>query len=271
MTLWKQALLRRLHAPTTDPADGGKGGGAAPPAPAPHPDTALMDDAGAFGGGDGKGKGGKTPAPPAPPERVKVKVGDNELETDAASAAAINSLLAANAQMTEFVRKGYKPAEEKPPTKPADYDYETQLFVNPKEAIARLKAEAKAEIMAEVSAAYTQAESKKDFWSGFYAENEDLRDEKFIVEAVLGREWAKLKDLPPADAAKKLSEAAKKELMRLSGGKSPTDPNPRPVEGGGDGKSTPPAGKVTPDNVLSLSEVIRKSQTARRKAQFSKE
>lgn len=225
---------------------------------------------------------GKTPdgAPaakkPEAPERVKVKVGEEEFETDAASAAAINALNASNAQMADFIRKGFKTPDAPAPVKKAEeYDYETQLFVNPKEAIARMKAEMRADIMGEVTAAYTNAETKKDFWSGFYSTNTDLAGEKMIVDAVTARDWNKLKDLPMADAGKKIAEAAKKELMRLSGGTSKSDPDARPIEGSGNNKKPAPRDQNDDeDKVLSLSDVIRKRKEARTKAstlQISKE
>lgn len=266
MPLWKQALLRR-YAPATDPTDGGKGGGGKPT------DADVLDGKGAFDGDPTGGAGGKTTKKDDPPkvERVKVKVGDAEIETDAAAAAALTALMQNNAQMADYIRKGYKEPPKDEPKDKKGYDYATGLFTEPEVAIARLRAEIKQETIAEVSAAYTQAETKKDFWTGFYKDNEDLAGEKLIVEAVLGRDWAKLKDLTPADAAKKLSEAAKKEIMRLSGGKSPADPNPRPVEGAGDGKNLRASGKTGDEKVLSLSDVIRARKEARRKAQFSKE
>lgn len=208
-------------------------------------------------------------SPPAAPERVKVKVGNEEIETDAASAAAINALMTNNAQLADMIRKGTQPAA---PTKKADtYDYATGLFTEPEVALARLRAEMKAEIMGEVTAAYTTAETKKDFWAGFYTDNDDLAGEKLIVNAVMARDWDKLKDLSAADAAKKLSEASKKEIMRLSGGKSPSDPDHRPIEGGGDRKTAPKGGNPEPEKVLSISDVIRARKEAQRKAQFSKE
>lgn len=242
---------------------------ATPPAPA-KTDTELMaDPTGTFTPQPPEGKGAA--APPAAPERVKVKVGNEEIETDPTSAAALNALLQNNAQMRQLIEKGFTQPAATPPKKDAAYDYATGLFTEPEVALARLRAEIKQEIVGEVTASYTQAETRKDFWAGFYADNADLVPEKLIVNAVLGRDWDKLKELPAAEASKKLSEAAKKEILRLSGGKSPSDPNPRPVEGVGDGKTPPASGKPGEEKITSISDVIRARKEARRKAQFSKE
>lgn len=231
----------------------------------------VLDDKGVFtGSGDDKGK--KAPAADeGKTEKVKVRVGNDELETDAASAAAINALLQNNNQLYDYIKNMTgKPAPKDEGKKPG-YDYATGLFTEPEEALKRLREEIKAEVKGEITTAYNAAETQKDFWQGFYKDNSDLSDEKMMVNAVMTRDWAILKDLAPAAAAKKLAEATKKELMRISGGKSPSDDNARQIEGGSTKNSAPAGKKSDDDKVLSLSDIIKKRQEARRKAQFSKE
>ena len=258
----------RLLATTEGDAGKGEGG-----------DKPILDDKGAFSGGDGsEGDKGKKKAAPSgdegkAAEKVKVRVGNDEIETDAASAAAINALMQNNSQLYDYIKQaglGKQPVDDGKGKK-AGYDYATGLFTEPEEALKRLREEIKAEVKGEITTAYNAAESQKDFWTGFYKENADLADEKMIVNAVMTRDWATLKDLAPAAAAKKLAEAAKKELMRISGGKSPSDDNARQVEGGSTKNSAPAGKKPDDDKVLSLSDIIKKRQEARRKAQFSKE
>lgn len=233
--------------PTPEPIEDPSGTFTQPPDPKAKTPAAKKDDA---------------------PARVKVQLGDKEIETDETSAAALQSLLQANAQMAEFIQKGFKtPGKPDPAPKKEEFDYETALFTDPKGAIARLRAEIKQEVIGEVTAAYSAAESKKDFWSAFYTDNADLKSEKMIVDAVMARDWTKLKDLSPAEAGKKLAEAAKKELMRLSGGTSKADPDARPIEGSGNNKNSAPNSKTTdPNEVTSLSDVIRRRKEARAKA-----
>ena len=250
---------------------------AAAPAQQPN-DSDLMDDKGAFSGGvQDEDKGGKEPTKKSEPERVKVKIGDAELETDPGSAAALNSLLQMNAQLQQLVTTGYRaPAGTEPPAKKAtsdDYDYETGLFTEPKIALERLRQQIKAEVKSEMTATYTAAETKKEFWAGFYNEHADLKDEKLIVNAVMERDFKKLASMTTEDAAKAIATAAKKEIMRLSGGKSKSDPDgdQNQIEGGSN--KNPPSSKQkdSKDAPQSLSDVIRSRQAARRKAQFSKE
>lgn len=245
-------------------ADGGGTGG---------DDKALLDDKGTFsGGGDGGGDGKKADPTPKTEAKVKVRVGNDEIETDAASAAAINALLQNNSQLYDYIKQagiGKAPADDG--KKKAGYDYATGLFTEPEVALQKLREEIKAEVKGEITTAYNAAESQKDFWNSFYSENADLKDEKMIVNAVMARDWATLKDLDPKAAAKKLVEATKKELMRLKGGKSDSDPDARQIEGGSNKNSAPSGKKEDDSKVLSLSDIIKKRQEARRKAQFSKE
>lgn len=241
-----------------------------------NPDNEVLDDKGVFSGnnpdqGDDKGK--TSDKKDDPPSRVKVKIGDAELETDPGSAAALNALMQMNAQL-QAQMNGFRtltPEPKKAATE--EYDYETGLFTEPKVALARLRQEIKNEIKTEMTGQYQAAETKKEFWSSFYTENADLKDNKLIVDAIVTRDWAKLSNLTPENAAKEISKAAKKEIMRLTGGRSNADPDAdQNVIEGGSTKNTPPS-KQNPakDAPQSLSDVIRNRQAARRKAQFSKE
>lgn len=249
----------------------------AAPAPAPAPvDAPELDDKGAFSGKANPDADNDEPAdPPASKskpsaDRVKVMVGDQELETDAASAAVINSMLQMNQEMAAMIRNGYKAPAPAPAPKAQEFDYETELFTNPKGAIERLRAEIKSEVKAEMTGQYNAAESSKAFWTTFYDENKDLKGEKLMVDAVLNRDWAKLKDMDAPKAAKHLAEATKKEIMRLSGGKSESDPDFRPSEGGSN-KGTPAKDpKNNEEKPKSLSDIIRARQEQRRTAQYRK-
>lgn len=253
----------RFLAPASAKVDPGEGSG----------DKPLLDDKGAFsdGGDGGEGDGKKADPTPKTEAKVKVRVGNDEIETDAASAAAINALMQNNSQLYNYIQQigAGKPAPEG--DKKKGYDYATGLFTEPEEALKRLREEIKAEVKGEITTAYNAAESQKDFWNSFYSKNEDLKDEKMLVNAVMARDWASLKDMAPEAAAKKLVEATKKEIMRLKGGKSDSDPDARPIEGGGNKKSAPSGNSQDDSKVLSLSDIIKKRQEARRKAQFSKE
>lgn len=234
---------------------------------------------------DGKGtppadkKAGKKDTPPADdgqPKRVKVKVGEHELETDESSAAAINALMKQNTDLYAYLRNIQPPANNTGKDKDTkgskadaeEYDYETELFANPKEAVKRLRAEIKAEITGELENKYNRAESEKEMWKIFYKENEDLKEEKWMVDAVLQRDYASLKDLPASEAMKKLATSVKKELLRLKGGRSDADNANTELEGSGNARlNAKKSGHSQEDEVPSLSALIRQRQEARRKAQ----
>lgn len=243
--------------------------------PAAPTDTDLLDDKGTFSGNpDDSGTPSgtkKTQAASEPPEKVKVRVGNEEIETDAASAAFMNAMMGQIQILSQQVTGMSKPPVAALIAKSDAYDYATGLFTEPEVALNKLRAEIKAEVKAELGGMYEAAETKKDFWNTFYSENADLKTEKLVVDAVLQRDYSKLSTMPIAEASAKLSDSVKKELMRLKGGKSDSDTSNKGVEGSSTRLNTPNTGQPTDSNIMSLSEIIRNRQQARRKAQFSKE
>lgn len=239
-------------------------------------DSTLMDDKGAFSQ-SAEGTPTQKTATSADNGKVKVKIGEQEIETDAASAQIITTLsgelqnLAGMVQQLQQASRQTPTTQQKSTQKAEEYDFSTGIFTEPAVAIAKLTEQIREQVKAEVVGMYQSAESSKDFWSTFYSDNKDLKEEKIIVDAVLSRDYSKLSNLPTAEAAKKLAESAKKELLRLKGGKSDSDAQNTGFEGGS-AKGAPARVNAQPQNqVSSLSEVIRKRQEARRKATFSKE
>lgn len=208
-------------------------------------------------------------------KKVKVKVGDTELETDESSAAVINAL---NKQTTDLYAYLKGITNGQPAAKPAvkddkkaDYDWETELFVNPKEALSRLRAEIKAEVKEEMTGAYNAAESSKQFWTAFYNDHADLKEHDFYVRAILQRDYAQLENMPASEGATELAKRVKKELLKMSGGKSNSDEEHRPLEGGSTRANAKSASQKPEDVVPSIGELIRRRQAGRRAATFSKE
>lgn len=213
-----------------------------------------------------------------PSGKVKVKVGKQELETDSATAAVLEGLLEQNQQLFTYLQNLQAPNHQlrpavKSPDSAAGYDYENGLFTEPKVALQHLREEIEADIRTKLTLDYNQAESAKSFWAGFYDEHKELKSEKLLVDAILARDYAKLANLSAEDASEKLSASVKKELLRLNGGRSNSDPNFRGVEGGSHpgSKSSQTSGQTSNDGVGSLSDVIRARQKARREAMFHKE
>lgn len=244
-------------------------------------DAPIPDDKGTFSGAANPGDQGKKAADPsdtsgskvnnAQPALVKVRVGNETIETDVASAAFMNAMMGQIQILNEQVQKQGKPVDDKKNKKDDAYDYSTGLFTETQVALDKLRAEIKAEVKAEMTGAYTAAETQKEFWSSFYEENKDLKGEKMLVNAILSHHYSKLSNLPVADAAKELSTLVKKELLRLSGGKSDSDSTNTAIEGGSTRKSAPSGGQGDSGKILSLSDIVRKRQEARRKATYVKE
>lgn len=215
-------------------------------------------------------------AAPADTGKTKVKVGDTELEVDAATAGVITALNKQNQDLYAYL-KGItntpqtKPAKEDPKDKKEEYDWETELFVNPKDAIKRLRAEIKDEVKAEMTQAYNGAESSKQFWAAFYNDHGDLKEHDFYVRAILQRDYAQLENLPASEGAAELAKRVKKELLKLSGGKSNADETHRQLEGSSTRSNAKSTSQKPEDVVPSIGELIRRRQASRRAATFSKE
>lgn len=77
---------------------------------------------------------------------------------------------------------------------------------------------------ASLTNAYNADKSETALWDNFYTKNTDLnrKDDHFIVEAVMKKNWASLKSLDTEKAIEKLADATREEILRLVGGKKPT-------------------------------------------------
>lgn len=209
----------------------------------------------------------------ATPTTVEVEIGGVKHKVDPAIAAAMKAsadaateaatkAAEATAQLDE-VRK--KLPKEAPTTAEPGDDLDTLLFTNPKEALSRVKEEAKAEIRAE----YQQSEAQKTFWSNFYEANPDLVGCEMVVRSVSTRDFASLRDLSVEKAAEKIAENAVKELLKMgvtkkSGKKAPvseggTERTPRKSDSGNVSESSRPP--------VSLSSIIKDRQKNRANAQ----
>lgn len=106
-------------------------------------------------------------------------------------------------------------AQKAAPAAPAEeYDYETMLFTDPKGALERLRSELKAEIAAESDSKTNMAKLETEFWSLFYSDHPELKEDDFIVRAVLQRDFKKLENLTNDAAMKKIAEETKKILIK---------------------------------------------------------
>ena len=93
------------------------------------------------------------------------------------------------------------------------YDYEQQLFADPKGAIQHLKDEIRAELTQE----YTVERDRLTFWDTFYRENTGLQGKETLVNAVLQEKLDEIGGLKGKVARDALATATKAKILELIG------------------------------------------------------
>ena len=219
------------------------------------------------------------PATPAAPTHVEVRIGNETFKVDPAVAkilqAAEANIAAQTGDMARTVNalqqelQSLKQAQANPQVgiDPDAFDYNTELFVNPKATLERFGHEVANRVRQELGAANQMQQAQAAFWDSFYTQNDDLKAHDWFVKALLSRDYAKLRDLPADKAIEKLSETAKGELLKMGVGKDLKPGKGKPAAEGGN-EPTPARSKVGngADTVPgSLSAVLRARAEARRK------
>lgn len=148
------------------------------------------------------------------------------------------------------------PKEEEP-------DWEKLWFEDPKAAVRLIKEQTKREVEERVKKDYTQDVRQREFWSEFYDQHEDLRDDDDLVKLTLQNNLRELQDLPVGDASKRLAELTRERIVRYAGGRK--HPVKR-VEV--EGSSRPSAEqRVEEDtNIVTLGDLIKRRREKRRLA-----
>lgn len=148
------------------------------------------------------------------------------------------------------------------PPKAEEVDYEEMLFSNPNEAVKRIKDDLRREISGELTRSYQKDQSEKTFWTEFYKENADLKDDDDLVKAILSKNMADLGDLPVKKASERLAELTRDRIGRYT---NKTKGSGRAVaEGSTNGTRT--AKTEEPPKPTTLSDIIK----ARRAKRLSK-
>jgi hypothetical protein len=223
-------------------------------------------------GGDPAGDGVQPDPEPEEksPSMEKMTVGGVEYDVPPEVAAAYAEQNSGMAEMRGSI-ESLRSDINKPPVVEEQGDpyaqYEEMLFTDPAGAVKKITETIKAEVMTDVRSAYTAETSQKDFWSGFYKDNKDLKDADMIVQSVMTRDWESLKALDTADASKKMADSARKELLKLGVGKGKKTETVH-TESGGTQDRPAGAGNDDTDNVQEGSTVgiLRKRANARREA-----
>lgn len=191
-------------------------------------------------GGPGVG-----PASPAQPERRTVKIGAREfaVDPDVAEAYAQRE----REYETGFARQGeelgqlrarqrewdaqqerLRAAVTGTPAEPATPDIDTELFVNPKAALQRLKAEIISEQETRQLQTRQAQESREQFWNDFYGQHPDLSkaDDHWLIESVLQRNFRSLAAMTTGEGMKKLGDLSRDAILGIIKKRTPATTEP---------------------------------------------
>lgn len=162
-----------------------------------------------------------------------------------------------------------RPAEK--PAAPAaepDPDWEKLMYENPKGFVDTISERIVKRVSADLGGKYTKDQGEKEFWTEFYAENDDLTsaEDKSLVRAVLNENINILGDLPVSQAKKQLADLTRKRIMHYTGKKPKTDKGKKVVVEGAGGPRAPQK-VVEKDNVVTLGDLLKARRAKRLKAQ----
>lgn len=215
---------------------------------------------------------------PSRPATSKFAIGGQEFEIESSLASALQ------AQQEDFQKqhaelRGLLPkrpeATPEPVSEPVkDPGLGSMIFDDPDRFVDTLleRVDQRIEKRAQIEQGkYTADQGTRDFWNGFYIENDDLRDFDWVVQASLNRHRSELIDLPVSQASTKLAELSRTDILGLVGKfKSETGgkPSRTTVESGRSSGTPTPETKsgeqAEESNVSSISSTLRDRRRMRR-------
>jgi len=160
------------------------------------------------------------------------------------------------------------PANNPPPEPPVDeyasIDWEKELFANPGATLKKHGDMVARQVEGRLRSEYQRDQGTATFWSNFYSQHPDLKEDHDLVEVTLNKNLADLANIPVDKAYVRLAELTRDRIMRYAG--SAAKPRKRPkVEGGpGPRGGQPPVTAPDEGNVTSLSELLRARRAKRR-------
>lgn len=164
-------------------------------APVEEPDESVEPQAASAENGDRSAE--ETPAPKVEEPEELIRIGDQTFKTQAEAIAYAERLEhekmlveSYNQGIRETLQATQRPTEVAPP--PED-NFDEQFYTNPKEALMKMKEQAKAEAIAIVDA----REREVAAWNKFASLNPDLADSRTEVMRILQENWdvlGKMKD-----------------------------------------------------------------------------
>lgn len=213
---------------------------------------------------------------PPEPTGTSIKIGGREFTVDPELASALEG------RETEFNRKLSDQGREvgdlrawrrqietqlapKPPNQ--EYDYDTQIFERPREALGRFRQE----IVSEIEQKYQGEQTQRRQWETFYKNNADLADEERLVKSIaqdlIHQGWGTREASEIPAFMDELAKQARSELLRIARkaheAEAPGERLPRgrtPVESGG-GRRTPEA--PAPTGPTTITAMIQARQRKR--------
>jgi hypothetical protein len=155
-----------------------------------------------------------------------------------------------------------QPRPPEPKAKEEEIDWEKELFANPKAAVNKMMDMAGQKVEARLRQEYQRDRGVSEFWSEFYRQNPDLREDKDLVEIVLDKNLPELMNTPVEKAYGRLADLTRERIMRYVGSAGGARAKAR-AEG-----ASPPSksseGKPKEEEIKSLSDILRERRRRRR-------
>lgn len=235
------------------------------------------------GPGDHPAEGGGKQPPERKPlatneDVAEVTIGGKKYTVPAAVAAAYESTSQVSSKLDRLEREvsNLRQPPKEPTKKPAaeeddefgDVDLDTLFLTDAKKAARIISDRAAAKARKDLTSAYQADQNMQAFWNDFYASNPDLAKHKRLVTGVMNEHWAELKDLRNDDAAAKMADLTRKEIMSIARTagftKAPQNNRTRSESGQSNSGGNPSDDGDGEEKVLSLSQILKNRAAARR-------
>ena len=152
----------------------------------------------------------------AAPQTVPVTIGGVQYEMFPEAAAAYQAeTVERNRAYQDVVGVQRQQPEEVNKNEAPEVDYNDLLFTDPNEALRIHGEQVAKQVVQRMESTYSQDQTIKEFWSDFYGEHPDLKEEDGLVRMVMNKHWSTLQHMKGKDARDKLAEHTQTEILRL--------------------------------------------------------
>ncbi len=189
----------------------------------------------------------KEEAPTPQPKSGKIRIGTEVFEDpqDAILYAEELQRQILQKDAYEMGKKDSQSPKEEAPAKDFFDEIEESFYDKPKEVARKLYEKAKQDAKTEIETARVQEETRRRTWEGFYSQNQDLVENKDLVEFVLQKNFSDIGNLPAEKALKILAEKTRSLIGSRKESTLPTKelPSVAAVSTSSSGASTATGGK----------------------------